>query len=209
MNFDLIFGMCFKTLQARIKTSRFEHSCGVAKISEEMAKKFSSDELFIFQAKLAGLLHDCAREFPVNTMIDEAKKRNIFVGEIEKQIPLLLHAPLGAARVKELYASLFEEDVSKIFDENFLQAIAFHTVANENMSLLAKIIYSVDLFEPTRDYPGVERLRRIAQTCHSIDEIFLACLNSSITYVIKQNGILHINTILARNALLFQASGQK
>jgi len=52
----------------------------------------------------------------------------------------------------------------RIFGENerVCQAIAWHTTGKENMSLLEKIIYVVDYMEPTRNFPGVEDLRKAA-----------------------------------------------
>ena len=49
-----------RELQRRLKKNRFAHSIGVANTAVKLAKKFGVDET---KAYVAGLLHDCAREF--------------------------------------------------------------------------------------------------------------------------------------------------
>ena len=91
---------CEKKLQSRLKKNRFAHSLGVAETAVELAKKFSVDTE---KAYIAGLLHDCAREFENNRLVEVAKNFGIEIGEIEKAVPLLLHAYIGAKMIKEVY----------------------------------------------------------------------------------------------------------
>jgi len=179
-----------KTLQSRLKKSRFAHSIGVANTAVKLAEKFSVDTE---KAYIAGLLHDCAREFENSALTAEALKRNISIGEVEKAVPLLLHAYIGAKMVSEIY---------EINDAEISQAIYRHTVGARNMTDLDKIIYFADMIEPNRNYPGVEKLRRLAETSSSLDEIILTALNESIIFVVQKNSLLHPDTIDARNFLL-------
>ena len=179
-----------KTLQSRLKKSRFAHSIGVANTAVKLAEKFSVDTE---KAYIAGLLHDCAREFENNQLTFEAEKRGIKIGEVEKVVPLLLHAYIGAKMVSEIY---------EVNDAEISQAIYRHTVGARNMSDLEKIIYFADMIEPNRNYPGVEKLRRLAETSNSLDEIILTALNESIIFVVQKNSLLHPDTIDARNFLL-------
>ena len=50
-----------RELSRRLKKSRYEHSLGVADTAAYLARRFGEDEV---QARLAGLLHDCARAIP-------------------------------------------------------------------------------------------------------------------------------------------------
>ena len=63
-------------LQKRLKPGRFRHSLGVADTAVFLARRFGVDEE---KARVAGLLHDCAREFPNDTLIEEAARRGIAV----------------------------------------------------------------------------------------------------------------------------------
>ena len=179
-------------LQRRLKKNRFAHSVGVANTAVKLAKKFSAD---VEKAYIAGLLHDCAREFENNELPAEAEKRGIKIGEVEKFMPLLLHAYIGAKLIKEIY---------EVDDEEISQAIYRHTVGAKNMSVLDKIIYFADMIEPNRNYPGVEELRELAETSNNIDEIILKALNESIIFVVQKNSLVHPCTIDARNFLLIQ-----
>ena len=69
------------------------------------------------------------------------------------------------------------------------------------MTALDKIIYFADMMEPTRDYPGVEKLRELALSA-SLDEMMLAGLTRSIAFVLEKGHLVHPDTVLARNELL-------
>ena len=181
-------------LQKSLKTSRYEHSLGVAETAAALARRFGVDEK---QARIAGLLHDCAREFPNENLIAEAEKRLIMVEAIERQMPLLLHAYVGARLVREKYG---------VDDAAVEQAIWRHTVGGAQMTKLDKIIWFADMIEPGRDYPGVEELRALARTA-GLDEMLLAGLTQSIIFVAQRGGLIHPATVLARNEILLRNKG--
>ncbi len=176
-------------LKSRLKPGRFEHSLGVAETAAELAGRFGIDRE---KARIAGLLHDCAREFPNSSMLEEAEKRGIPVGPVERAMPLLLHAYIGAHRVKELYG---------VEDEEISQSIWRHTVGGPAMTRLDKVIYFADMIEPHRDYPEVKQLRKLARTAE-LDEMLLVGLTESIRFVLDKNHLIHPDTVTARNELL-------
>ena len=179
-------------LQRRLKKERFAHSIGVANTAVKLAKKFGVDEN---KAYIAGLLHDCARQFENSELPAETEKRGIKIGEVENSMPLLLHAYIGAQMIGEIYG---------VDDKEISQAIYRHTVGARDMTPLDKIIYFADMIEPNRNYPGVEKLREIAETSNNLDEIILTALNESIIFVTQKNSLIHPDTIDARNFLLLQ-----
>ena len=178
-----------RLLQSRLKKSRFAHSIGVADTAVKLAKKFGVDTE---KAYIAGLLHDCAREFEDSQLPAEAIKRGIEIGEVEERMPLLLHSYIGAMMIKEVY------DVD---DSEISQAIWRHTVGGRNMTPLDKIIYFADMIEPHRDYPGVEHLRELADTS-TLDDMMLEGLSQSITFIVQKNSLIHPNTVITRNEIL-------
>ena len=179
-----------KELQRRLNKNRFAHSIGVANTAVKLAKKFGVDEN---KAYIAGLLHDCAREFENEDLPAQAIKRGIHIGEVENSAPLLLHAYIGAQMVTEIYG---------VDDKEIIQAIYRHTVGARNMSALDKIIYFADMIEPNRNYPGVDNLRELAEKSNNLDEIILTALSESIIFVVQKNALVHPATIDARNFLL-------
>ena len=189
MSFALGYEEMRALLEKSLKPSRYQHSLGVAETAVFLAQRFGVNEE---QAKVAGLLHDCAREFRNEDLIAEAEKRLIMVGNIERQMPLLLHAYVGSRLVTEKYG---------VSDHAVEQAIWRHTVGGAKMTKLDKIIWFADMIEPNRDYPGVEELRSLAKTA-ALDDMVLAGLTQSITFVLQKGGLIHPDTVIARNEIL-------
>ena len=189
MSFAMGYEEMRALLEKSLKPSRYQHSLGVAETAVFLARRFGVDEE---QAQVAGLLHDCAREFRNEDLIAEAEKRLIMVGNIERQMPLLLHAYVGSRLVTEKYG---------VSDHAIEQAIWRHTVGGAKMTKLDKIIWFADMIEPNRDYPGVEELRSLAKTA-ALDDMVLAGLTQSITFVLQKGGLIHPDTVIARNEIL-------
>ncbi len=179
-------------LREKLRKNRFEHSVGVADTAVMLAKRFQIDEE---KAYIAGLLHDCAREYSNEDMIAEAGKRGIPIGPVERAMPLLLHACIGAERIKEIYG---------VDDPEISQAIRYHTVGGVHMTPLDKIIYFADMIEPRRDYPEVKRLRMLAENA-GLDEMLLVGLSESILFVVQKRHLVHPDTVEARNEILLSA----
>ncbi len=178
-----------RELQRRLKKSRFAHSIGVANTAVKLAKRFGVDET---KAYVAGLLHDCAREFENDELPAQAKVWGIEIGEVERAMPLLLHAYIGAKMIHEIYG---------VDDAEITQAIWRHTVGAADMTRLDKVIYFADMIEPNRNYPGVEKLRALAETA-DLDEILLTALSDTIAFVIQKKSLIHPDTVAARNFIL-------
>lgn len=183
-------------LQSRLKPGRYAHSLGVAETAAFLAGRFQVD---VERARLAGLLHDCARQYPDGQMAEEAQRRGISIGEVEGAMPLLLHACIGAELIREEYG---------VEDEAVAQAIRRHTVGGSAMTPLDKIIYFADMIEPGRSYPGVEELRRLSGEV-SLDAMVLAGLSQSIIFVTNKGHLLHPDTITARNDILLAMQKKK
>lgn len=183
-------------LAQRLQKKRYEHSLGVADTAAMLAGRFGAD---VEKARIAGLLHDCAREYRTADLPAEAARRSIAYGEVERAMPLLLHAYVGARRAEELYG---------VTDSEILQAIWRHTVGGEHMTKLDKIIYFADMIEPQRDYPEVEALRALSRTA-SLDAMVLEGLSQSIAFVLQSGRLIHPATVAARNEILLRARAKE
>ena len=124
-------------LKNTLSEKRYIHSLGVMEMCETLAKIYGVD---IEKAKIAGLLHDIAKETTSEEKLEYAKQHNIEVDEIEKANPQILHGKIGAHIAKEKYG------VSK----EIQNAIEYHTETNPNMDTLAKIVYVSDIIELNR-----------------------------------------------------------
>ena len=176
-------------LEEQLTPRRYRHSLGVADTAATLARRFGMNE---DRARTAGLLHDCGRAYETAALPMEARRRGIPIGKIESAKPLLLHAYVGAYLIYEVYG---------VNDAAIAQAVWRHTVGGENMTALDKIIYYADMIEPSRAYPEVERLRELARTA-SLDEMMLVGLTESILFLAQKGGLIHPDTITARNELI-------
>jgi predicted HD superfamily hydrolase involved in NAD metabolism len=177
-------------LAKRLSPKRLQHCIGVSKTAEILAVRFGCDK---GKARLAGLLHDLAREVPINELLPRSQAFGIVVSDIEQAELILLHAPLAAKLAQAEFG---------IDDTEILQAIILHTTGGIDMTNLDKIIYLADVIEPGRTFNGVEEIRKAAST--DLDQALLAALDQSIRYIVKNGGLIHPASIAARNQILLK-----
>jgi len=180
-------------LRENLKESRYEHTLGVVKIAKALAKINGVDEE---KAELAALIHDSAKNMHINSMKKMLEENFEQIDDIEEKTPQLLHGKVAA---------IIGKNIMGIEDEEVLSAAAYHTTGKKNMTLLEKIIYIADYIEPNRVYPGVEELRKL--TFEDLDKGVIVGLNNTINYILKQGGLIHPNTIEARNYLIINGKG--
>ena len=117
----------------------------------------------IDKALIAGAVHDCAKELPIEDQERMAYARcgDLFVDE------KLLHSPAGAV----FYSETFGED-----DPEILDAITYHTTGRGDATLLDEIVFLADKIEPSRTYTDLSVMRKIAPT--DLDGAARLCLES-------------------------------
>ena len=181
-------------IKSTLSEKRYNHSVGVMKKAEELAKIHGAD---INKAKLTGLAHDIAKELSEEDKLKYAKQNNIEVDEVEKINVGLLHGKIGADICKKRYG----------FTDEMQDAIKYHTTGNENMDLLAKIIFVADKIEDGRKYKDNEKknqelqeVRQIAK--ENLDEAVLREINSSLVYTIQKGNLIHLDSIRTRNKII-------
>ena len=158
-------------LQKVLHPKRYLHTLGVAYLSASLAMRYGVSHR---DALIAGLLHDCAKNYPEDQMLEECLERNIMLSEHEKSIPELIHAAYGAYLAKEEYG---------ITQEDILLAVRNHTLGRPNMTALEQIVYLADYMEPERTQPtmpSLDELRKIA--FQSLDEAVYLVSKNSIHY---------------------------
>lgn len=148
---------------------RYAHSLRVARLSAALARAHGEDP---WRASIAGMLHDLARLYSRERLLEESSARHMPIDEFERKHPLVLHSRLGAELARERY------DVN---DEGVLAAIRLHTLAAPNMSTLDKIVYLADSLEPGRDFDDRATFLRVAQ--HDLDEALRLVLRSALQHL--------------------------
>jgi nicotinate-nucleotide adenylyltransferase len=79
------------------------------------------------------------------------------------------------------------------------EAIKWHTTGQADMTLLEKILYIADYIEPTRSFPGVEKLRK--KVYEDLDAGVLMGMENTIALMMERGGPIHPNTTSAAEAL--------
>lgn len=175
-------------LRNMLSEERYNHSLRVQSTSVKLAKAYNID---IEKASAAGLLHDCAKGYSDENLLKYAVEYGIEINEIYTANPQLLHGPVG---------SFLARHVFNIDDPDVIHSIYYHTTGCENMSMLDKIIYIADFIEPGRDFPGVDKLRKVAYD--ELDISILMAMDSTIRYVIERKQMIDTLTVRARNSML-------
>jgi predicted HD superfamily hydrolase involved in NAD metabolism len=173
-----------------MSSERYGHSLQVAAIAGALAVKF---QLPASEARLAGLLHDYARDLPSPELLILARKGGLIKHQVEEKLPVLLHGPVGAW--------LIRRDLG-VDNPDVLEAVALHTVGAAGMSPLAKIVYLADAIEPGRGYRGVNDLRTLA--FKDLDVALRAAFKNSMLYVLAKGQLLHPLTVEGWNYLLVE-----
>jgi len=128
---------------------RYAHVLRVARLAERLARAHGEDAR---KARLAGLLHDLARLYSADRLLEECRARGMPIDAFELANPIVLHARLGAEFARDFYG---------VDDETILSAIRKHTVAAAEMSRLDTIVFLADGLEPGRTFAaraGYEQL---------------------------------------------------
>jgi predicted HD superfamily hydrolase involved in NAD metabolism len=143
-------------LKERLSPQRFEHSIGVMNTIEELASIYNLDQR---QARLAGLLHDAAKELPDSEWMSLVKNNEqLFLDSKEYDYHRYLHGPVGVI--------LIRRDL-QIEDEQVLEAIAAHGYYGPwepfNRPLSWCLRFS-DILEPGRDWCNNHWLRDLVSS---------------------------------------------
>lgn len=172
-------------VQQELSPRRLGHTAGVVKTAEMLASHYGASPE---RARIAAWVHDIAREWPVDRLVQVAEKVEVPSGF--GGIPKLLHGPIAASLLWEWF---------DIRDDELANAIRYHTTGRVGMTLMDKIIYLADAVEPGRTYDGVEEIRRLAFT--DITHALAMSIDNTLSYLIANQKPIFPLTIMVRNDL--------
>ncbi len=174
-----------KILEKMLSARRFNHSIKVMEASIHLAEKYGED---VGKAGLAGLIHDCAKDLNKSDIIPMCQKYGIIVDEISSLQPELLHGQIGAHMARELFG---------IECPRILNAIADHTMGKPGMDKLSSIIFVADYIEDSRDYYGIDEIRKAAD--ESLEKAIVAGSDNTIRHILAKGHRLHPQIVGTRN----------
>ena len=170
-----------------LKPKRMPHVLGTEQEAVRLVRRYGGDET---QARIAALLHDCTKKLDMAQQLALCEKYGIMLDELEQTALKLLHSKTGAAIARDVFGV---EDA--VYD-----AILYHTTGKPDMTRLEKIIYLADYIEPTRDFPGVDELRKTVY--EDMDKGLLMGLTMTIQEMEEMGNPVHHLTRDARDYLL-------
>lgn len=164
-------------LASSLRPKRLIHTLGVANIAACLAMIY---DVSLYKAKMAGLLHDCAKYLTDKEMLEWCAKYEIDLSESEINAPAVIHGKLGAKLASVRYG---------VEDEEICSAISCHTTGKAQMTNLEKIIYIADYIEPNRDMECEPySLKLIRKTAFfDLNQAICMILKNTITYLEENN----------------------
>lgn len=178
-------------LKRNLNEERYEHTLGTADMAERLAEMLNLDKN---KAKLAGLLHDCAKCFPNEKLLEIIHSKIHDVDECELLNYKTLHAPVSAYIAKEEFG---------VDDAEILSAIRWHTLAYCGMTDFEKIVFLADKIEEnTRDLTFSGECLALLKEKNGLDKAMFKCFEATIKSLVDRRlAICHI-TIDVYNELL-------
>ena len=119
-------------LREILKPDRYEHSISVSFTSICLAMRYGED---LHRAELAGLVHDCAKQFKHDELIRRCREDGITLTDDMLKAPQVIHSVYGAVYARKLFG---------IEDPEILSAVYYHTLGRAEMTMLEKIVFTAD-----------------------------------------------------------------
>ncbi|WP_126427789.1 bis(5'-nucleosyl)-tetraphosphatase (symmetrical) YqeK [Brevibacillus marinus] len=174
-------------VRLQMNEKRYQHTLGVAEAARQLAERYGADP---DKAELAGYVHDYCKSWPTERLREYLIRydlpQDLLAGDKN-----LWHAFVGAIVIQSELG---------ITDPDVLQAVRYHTTGRVNMSLLEKVVCLADYIEPTRSFPGVEEIRRLAG--EDLNQALAHALGGTIRDLIERKKQVYPLTLLAYNDLL-------
>lgn len=169
-----------------LKYKRIPHVLGTEQEAIRLAERYGAD---VEKARRAALLHDITKKLDMADQLALCQRYGIRLDDLEQKALKLLHAKTGAVIARDVFG----------VDDEIYNAIWYHTTGHAGMTLLEKIIYIADYIEPSRDFPGVDRLRKVCY--ENLDAGVLLGLEMTVEEMTAMGNPVHRATLEARDFL--------
>jgi predicted HD superfamily hydrolase involved in NAD metabolism len=179
-----------KAAEKRLSHRRFTHVLGVSHAAAILAQCAGAPQRPAIEA---GLLHDLAKEVPLEELKEDLERRGCPIPAEDES-----HRPLWHAWAASVWAA---QDFG-IDDPDILEAIRLHPTADADISRVAQVVFLADYTDPTRNWDGVEDLRRLAR--RDFDAAFSTAIERKIAHVRARGKAVHIR---GERALAFYGNG--
>jgi predicted HD superfamily hydrolase involved in NAD metabolism len=180
-------------LNDNVPPQRIQHILGVEQMAAELAEHYQLDPQTAAQA---GLMHDLAKYFKPQRLLQMAQAEGLPIDEVDLAAPHLLHADVSAIVAREEFG---------VTNPEILQAIADHTLGRPGMGAMSCIIFLADSLEAGRgDTSELQSLRQLSyQNLHQA--VWRTC-DYSLQHLLSTRCPIHPRTIRTRNWAMSNSS---
>jgi nicotinate-nucleotide adenylyltransferase len=157
------------TVRSLLNPVRFLQSRNTALLAFDLCARFGLDPQAGY---LAGITHDMCKSCPETDLLRLAEKDGGGISKLERKKPSLLHGRAAAVLLGERFG---------IADAAVIEAVRLHTVGAEDMGALAKIVYTADKIEVSREQ--LNPVLRTPWVFTDLDSLFGAVLDNTVAYL--------------------------
>lgn len=183
---------------------RLAHTLGVEKMAVRLGEIYCPEKIDVL--RVAALLHDITKEKSVEEHTEIYRKYSFEPSKEELSAPATLHSVTAALIIPEKYPEFAMDEV--------IGAVKYHTVGRTDMTLTEKLIFLADYIDETRRYDDCIALRREffdaepekmteSERIIHLDRVILHAFDLTITDVLKNGRVLSVETVLARNSIIY------
>ncbi|MGF1458192.1 MAG: bis(5'-nucleosyl)-tetraphosphatase (symmetrical) YqeK [Leptolyngbyaceae cyanobacterium] len=176
-------------LQTAVPEARLQHILRVEDMAIALAEHHAVD---IAASQQAALMHDLAKCFSPDKLRAVAAAEGWELHPVEKAMPHLLHAPVGAIVARDRFG---------VRNDVVLRAIAAHTTGSPDLDGVGAIVYLADALEPGRgEDPQLQQLRQLSYV-DLWGAVYETCV-FSLQHLLKSKRLIHPRTILTHNRFM-------
>jgi 2-amino-4-hydroxy-6-hydroxymethyldihydropteridine diphosphokinase len=170
---------------SQVSEQRFAHMRRVSSLLGDWADALDLAPPDRVRWRAAGYLHDALRETPpdeLRPLVDDALKD--VAGK-------LLHGPAAAVRLR----------ADGIDDEDFLRAVAYHTIGHPDLEELGRALFIADYIEPGRRYEPQRLATLRARMPAARDDVLRDVLRSRIDRLLRDGRPMRPETVAFWNVV--------
>jgi predicted HD superfamily hydrolase involved in NAD metabolism len=173
-------------LESHVPKARIQHIVRVETYAAELARNHGLDAA---QAAQAGLLHDLAKYFAPQRLLEMAQAEQLPIDPVLMAEPRLLHADVSA---------IVARDVFQVEDPEILDAVRNHTLGQPQMHPISCIVFLADSLEPGRgDREDLNQMRKVAVS-NLYKGVSMVC-DRTLNQLVQNRKLIHPRMVMTRN----------
>ena len=192
-------------ISAKMSSFRLAHTLGVEKMAVRLGALYCPEKENLLRA--AALLHDITKELSVSEHTEIYRAHSMEPSIEELSAPATLHAVTASLVIPETFPDFACEET--------VNAVRYHTVGREGMTIEEKLIYLADYIDETRKYDDCIALREMffsarpenmgmEERIAHLNRVILRSFDLTVADILKNRRVLSVETVRARNGIIFE-----